>query len=68
MLTTRNLDLRMMARTAGIPIWRIAEELAVSPATLYRFLNRRDIASDDRQRFIAAIHSIAISESKGARV
>ena len=57
MMVTRNLDIRFMCRTAGIPLWRLAEELQIGDATLYRHLNKQ-LSEEQRQKFFSAINRI----------
>lgn len=56
-MVRRNNDIRWLCKSADIPLWRLAEEMGIGDATLYRHLNR-ELTEAQRQEFFAAINRI----------
>lgn len=56
-----NMDLRLLARANGVPLWKIAAALNVGEATLFRWL-RTEIPEGDKRRtwIINAIEEISL--------
>lgn len=52
-----NQDIRLKAKGAGVPLWKVAEYIGISEPTLTRLL-RRKVDKDTKQRLIAAIREI----------
>lgn len=52
-----NQTVRRAARTAGIPLWRVAAAIGVSEPTLTRWL-RVPLAGDREQRIMEAIATL----------
>lgn len=60
-MTQENKTVRRAARSAGIPLWRIARAIGISEPTLIRWL-RVPLAEDKEQRIMAAIAELAKGE------
>lgn len=58
-----NADIRFSARMAGVPLWRVAENLRIGEATLYRKL-RQPLSESERQGFLRAIAEEASAGTK----
>lgn len=52
-----NEDIRKRARSAFIPLWKIAERLEISEPTLTRWL-RVPISSEKKQMILSAINDL----------
>lgn len=52
-----NLDIRVMAKNAGINLWQIAERLGISEPTIIRWL-RVPLSPERRQMVIDAIQAL----------
>lgn len=52
-----NKNIRLAARGAGVPLWRIAQELGISEPTITRKL-RRELPEEEQQRILAIIERI----------
>lgn len=57
-MTKSNMDLRCLAWTAGVPLWAVADELGISPETMYRWL-RKPMTTERREQFESAIRTLA---------
>ena len=53
-----NQEVRRAARSAGIPLWRVAAAIGVSEPTLIRWM-RFPLPEDKEQRIMAAIAELA---------
>ena len=53
-----NLDVRMAAKRAGIPLWRVAQMLQISEASMTRML-RLELSPEDKARILRAIENAA---------
>lgn len=53
-----NKTVRRAARSAGVPLWRVAAAVGVSEPTLTRWL-RVPLPADKEQRVMAAINELA---------
>jgi transposase-like protein len=53
-----NDDIRLLARTKGVYLWQVAEQLKISEPTLMRWL-RKPLTEDKKQAIIDAINKIA---------
>lgn len=53
-----NKTVRRAARSAGVPLWRVAAAVGVSEPTLTRWL-RVPLPADKEQRVMAAISELA---------
>lgn len=52
-----NENIRKMARSANIPLWRIAREMNVSEPTMTRWL-RNPLAPEKERKIISVIKSL----------
>lgn len=52
-----NQDMRNAARKAGIPFWKIADELGISEASMTRKM-RRELPDAEKQRVLQIIEQI----------
>ena len=52
-----NMKIRLAARGAGVPLWRIAKEMGISEPTITRML-RNELSETDQQRILAIIAKI----------
>ncbi len=57
-MTRENEQVRRAARSAGVPLWRIAADIGVSEPTLTRWM-RFPLPADKEQRVMAAISRLA---------
>lgn len=57
-LALENQAIRLAARGAGIPLWRIAQEMNISEPTITRRL-RRPLAPEETQKFLAIINKLS---------
>lgn len=53
-----NQDIRLMARGAGIPLWRICQSLEISEPTLTRKL-RRELTKEEKAEIISIIKTLS---------
>lgn len=53
----RNQDIRLLARGAGVPLWRISEALQVSEPTLTRKL-RKELPESEKEKIVAIIEQL----------
>ena len=51
-----NMDLRLLARGNGVPLWKIAEQMHISEPTLTRWL-RQPLTEEKKEKFIAALET-----------
>ena len=58
-----NQDIRQEARAAGIPLWRIADELAVCDMTLTRRM-RREMPRAEKEKIFAIIDRLKAQEGQ----
>ena len=54
----RNLNVRKAAKTAGVPLWKVAAALGISEATIVRWL-RVDLSPEKEEQIMSAISSLA---------
>ena len=52
-----NQDIRLKAKGAGVPLWKVAEYIGISEPTLTRLL-RRKVDREMRTRLMTAIREI----------
>ena len=52
------MDLRCTAWAAGVPLWAVADEMGISPETMYRWL-RKPLTAERREQFESAIQKLA---------
>ena len=52
-----NMDIRLKARGAGIPLWKIAEHIGISEPTLTRWM-RQTLSKEKKTQIITAIREI----------
>lgn len=57
-MTQENKTVRRAARSAGVPLWRVAAAVGVSEPTLTRWL-RVPLTEDKEKRIMAAIYNLA---------
>lgn len=57
-MTQENKTVRRAARSAGVPLWRVAAAVGVSEPTLTRWL-RVPLTEDKEKRIMAAIDNLA---------
>lgn len=60
-----NQELRNAAKTAKVPLWRIAEVLGISEPTMTRKL-RRELPEKEKQQILGIIEHLAMEESNNA--
>lgn len=53
-----NMTIRLEARKRAVPLRLLAEELNISPATMYRRLSKK-MSKADRERYMTAIRSVS---------
>lgn len=52
-----NEDIKLAARAAGIPLWRIAQEMRISESTITRRF-RQELPVEEQQRILALIEQM----------
>ena len=52
-----NIGIRLEARAAGVPLWKVARALGVSEPTLYRWL-RAPLSGEERARILGIIEKL----------
>lgn len=52
-----NQDIRSAAKTAGIPLWRIADAMNCSEPTITRKL-RREMTDEEKTKFLSVIRQL----------
>ena len=57
-MTQENKTVRREARSAGVPLWKVAATIGVSEPTLTRWM-RFPLPEDKEQRIMAAIAKLA---------
>jgi len=57
-----NMSIRLEARKRAVPLRLLAEELKISPATMYRRLSKK-MSKADRERYLTAIRSVSEQRS-----
>lgn len=57
-----NMTIRLEARKRAVPLRLLAEELNISPATMYRRLSKK-MSKTDRERYMTAIRSVSEQRS-----
>lgn len=62
-MTQANVELRTAAKTANVPLWRVADALAISEASMSRLL-RRELPEDEQKKILGIIHRLAEEETK----
>lgn len=62
-----NQDLRNAAKSAGVPLWKIADALRVSEPTMTRKL-RRELPEKEKQQMLRIIEHLAVGESDNAEI
>lgn len=58
-----NQSLRLKARGAGVPLWKIAKELNISEPTLTRML-REPLKQEESLRILAVIEKLRITTDR----
>lgn len=53
-----NKDVRVAAMSAGVPLWRIAEELGIADTSLSRKL-RRELPADEQKQILEIIDRLS---------
>ena len=53
----QNIDLRLRAKGAGVPLWRIAEALRISEPTLTRHL-RKELSEKEKRQILSIIEKL----------
>ena len=56
-----NNEIRLYAKGAGVPLWRLADHLGISEATLTRML-RRELPEDEKRQILNIIDELAKEE------
>ena len=56
-----NAEIKLKARGAAIPLWRIADYMKVSEATVSRKL-RHELPEDEKQQFLEIIEALAAQD------
>ena len=54
-----NQRIRLIARGAGVPLWKIADALGVSEPTITRWL-RRDLPADKEKQIVDIINRLSM--------
>ncbi len=54
----RNIDLKQAAKQAGVQVWKIADHLGISEATMTRKL-RHELPEEEKQKLLAAIEKLS---------
>lgn len=52
-----NMQIRLAARGAGVPLWRIAQEMGISEPTITRKL-RKELPEEEQARILTIIERI----------
>ena len=52
-----NAKVKLAARGAGVPLWKVARELGISEATITRRL-REPLNEDEKNRFLEVIEQL----------
>lgn len=55
-------DIKCYAKKSGVPLWKIADALCISEATITRKL-RHELTAEEKQKMTALIDSIKKGES-----
>ena len=55
-----NMKIRLAARGAGVPLWRIAKEMGISEPTITRML-RNELSETDQARVLAVIERLGMN-------
>ena len=58
-----NNDIRLYAKGAGVPLWRIAKKLGVSEATVTRML-RKPLSENEKGDLIGMIDQLSKEEKE----
>ena len=58
-----NTNIRLAARGAGIPLWRVAQTMGVSEATFTRKM-RVEMLPDEAQRILSIIDQLKESDAE----
>lgn len=56
-----NMDIRTAAKSAGLPLWKVAEELGVCEMTMVRWL-RAELPDAKKDMVMGAIRNIAVQK------
>lgn len=56
-MVKRNIDIRVLARKAGVQLWRVAEKIGISENALYYRL-RYELTEEQRAEIVAAIKEL----------
>lgn len=59
----RNQDIREALKNKNVYTWELAERIGVHETTLYRYL-RKDLSSQEKQRYLELITEIANIKTK----
>lgn len=65
MSTTANIEIRIRAKTSGVKLWQVAEEIGMSDAAFSRKL-RHELPNEDRERVLNAISRLAAEKTEVA--
>lgn len=57
-MATMNRQIRLKARGSGVSLQKLADEMGIGIATLYRHLNR-SLSQDERRKMFDAIRAVA---------
>ena len=58
----QNMDIRISARMAQIPLWQLAKQLNISEPTLYRHL-REPLTDEERKSYFDALNQITTTRT-----
>lgn len=61
-MQTKNEQIRVAAKTAGVKLWQIAEAVGLSDGNFSRKL-RHELPADERERILDIIEELAKEES-----
>lgn len=54
----KNIDVRTLAKTKGVKMWQIAEELCIQDSALSRKL-RHELPQEEKEKILAIIDKLA---------
>ena len=57
-----NLDIRKVAETANVKLWRIADYLGITDGNFSRKL-RKELPEDEKQKILTAINELATEDN-----
>lgn len=58
MSSMENMDIRIAAKSAGIPLWKVAESLHVSESYFYRRI-RKPLPEDEKVKILSLIQDLS---------